>query len=337
MKTVPPTYTTSGAASFWRTYSVTINTPSGAGLTFGNSDEGDTAIRMAFSIERNFSGPGPRSLVLYNLAPDTRAQLKKGTRVAIKAGYGVGYGTICIGSVMKVKTERAGPDTTTTMELIDSESFSTMCMVRRSYAAATLNPATKKLVGGVHLVQVLNDIASDMQLSYDGQAPVRIAGGIALGIRNDRYPAGLMLNGTAGQVLDIVLKPQGLTWNIANGALNVVPRAAYDGGSVHILTPSTGLINTPSINEREHVLFQALMNPKLQPNAVVHLNLPQITPYTTVSANPEGYYKIIKTVHRGDTHGNAWDVSCEAERFEGDFGILPVASGNNFAKALVPG
>lgn len=128
-----PVYTTAGDASFWRTYSLTIENGDGSAVRFGNAEVGSAALRFSFSVERRGAGfdfgaggsaPGPRSLVLTNLATTTRNMIGINTRITLKVGYGRNLSTLLVGAVRTVYSARSGADVNTTLDVVDAEQFS---------------------------------------------------------------------------------------------------------------------------------------------------------------------------------------------------------------------
>lgn len=344
--TAIPVYTSAGDAAFWRTYSLTIEAGDGSAVRFGNTEVGAANLRFAFSVERKGAGaglgvggsaPGPRSLVLTNLATATRDMLQINTRVVLKVGYGNALSTLLQGTVLSVYSARSGSDVTTTLDIKDGEQFSQGCVFMRTYAPSPT------LASAVKTTRILRDIADTMQLTYLGKT-VRIDAGIATGIKDLTYPGGLTFNGTCGDALTMLLEPQGLTWGISNGALNVIPADGYNCLPVIVMRPETGLINVPSAKTvgttRTTVLFDSLMNTQLVPNQLVTF----VPPGTIVGAGNNlsetdsllGYYSILKTTHKGDTYGQSWDVNCEAIPYPGPpLTAIPVAAGFDYTKAVV--
>lgn len=349
------TYTTAGATQFWRCYEVTLDNGDGVVHRYGNRAKGASNLRVAFSVERRYAGPGPRSLTLTNLAPASRSAIRSldpvsadaasvneaiktpglgGTLITVKAGYAAEMSTMFIGSVTKIVTERAGADIHTHLELMDAESFTNACVFRASYAASPT------LTGGVKLTTILHDIAETMQVTYRN-ATVRVVGGVALGIKEQTFPRGIVFNGTCGAALRTLLRPQGLVATVLNGTLNIVPKKGYDGQEVVLLRPETGLIKNPVARVDKGfrvVQFQTLLNARIQPNRLVAFVAPnQIIGSGGLLRDSEsltGYWKVVQTVHKGDTHGPDWTVSGEAMPYEGTLTAIPVAVGTDYTKAV---
>lgn len=339
MTALPPNMT-AGTAQFWRSYEVTLDNGDGVGHVFGNVTEGASNIRVAFSIERQLGGTGAKSITLTNLSPASIRGIRAnalgeqpnddksltpgtGTRVTIKAGYGGALATIFIGNVLKVRTERAGADIHTHVELLDSESFLQNCIFCKTYAAAVNGaPPTK-------LRDILRDIAAAMQVKF-GDKTVRVIEGIALGIPSATYPGGLSFNGTCGQAVDTLLKPLEMQARVRNGELSILQVGRFDGAPAHVLRPDTGLINEPSptiVLGKQAVVFKSLMNAELLPQRLVTFEGHGLETGNTgmlrLSDQFVGYFYVMRATFKGDTHGQDWTVDCEAIPYDGSLSVAP--------------
>lgn len=335
-----PTYTTAPTSLFWRSYEVTLDNGDGVGHRYGNVSAGSTNVRLAFSIERQLAGTGARSLTLTNLAPSTIRNIRAsalgenqsapesvvpgtGTRISIKVGYGGALSTLFVGNVLKARTERSGADMHTHVEMIDSESFLQDCVFVRTYAAAQAGapPTTLK--------QILRDIAAAMQVQYADKT-VRVVAGVALGIPSETYPRGIAFSGTCGDALATVLKPFNMLARVQNGVLTITQVDRYNGDPASVLRPDTGLVQAPTatiVLGRQTVAFKSLMNPRLVPEALVTFQGPGLESLKTglprASDAFVGYYKIVKSTFKGDTHGPDWTVDCEALPYDGSLETVP--------------
>ena len=320
----PFTYSPSAQYLFKRAYAVALGPPNQTtALQYGtivqSSNVGPTLppspLKIRFEIDKNMYGTSPNhsKVELFNLATQTRQNIKKGYLVQLQAGYNNLIGTIFTGNVFISKSDRNGPDIITSLECLDGGSTIVYARLDKSYGAGTT------------LVQILNDVAQAMSVatSYN---PVGVNAGVAVGIPNIVFNNGFHAIGPCKDTLTKLLKRTGLEWTVQDGNLNIIPKTNYDGNTAIVVSSQTGMIGVPSQNEY-FTQFTALLNPQLVPGALVQL----------ISENEalNGFYKIRRSKFEGDSYDNKWQVSCEATIQSGIVQSLPANQGFNFNTAVI--
>lgn len=336
----PFTYSAQQAYLFSRTYAFAMGAPnqtsalqySNVQTTVNGEKLPPSPLRVSFDIDKNLAGTANKSkFEIYNLALQTRNQIRAGYIVRMQAGYRGLMNTIFVGNVdMKgAKTERKGADMITSLECGEGESTIVMSRLDKSYPP------------GTNLYQVLQDISQAMNLN-DVTTDGGVSVGTILGIPSSTYGRGITIHGTCKDNLDKLLKPAGLRWSIQNGSLCIVPVKAYDGTQAIIVSSgaefdpvsgvtkfvqskATGLIGTPSKTDY-FTEFTSLLNPNIVPGCLVYLNC------ENTSLN--GFYKVMRAHYEGDTHDNKWQVRCEATPIPNNQ-VVPVAKGFNFKTAVM--
>ena len=301
-----------GSALFGRVYSLALQGQDGQGAVWGNESKTQSALRVTFEVERAITGGNKAKVVIYNVGQSSRRGIIIGSAMRLRAGYAGLVGVLFTGVVSKVETERQGSDIATSIELKDGEPYSNMSVIDRSYAA------------GTHIATILNDVAQAMSVTLNGEA-TSVQRGVAVGIPDHVYAQGFVAHGPCKGVLDTLCRPRGLEWSVQNGALNIIPKTAYNGRTVQILSPSTGLLGVPSTNGKL-VTFSALLNPRLVPGGLVQLD--------TANQALVGIYKVRTAKYQGDSHDAAWNVAIEAVPFDGIVKRLPAAAGQTYANAV---
>ena len=192
-----------------------------------------TENRIKFSIARDDTkNPNKGEILVYNLAPSTRAELAKpDTRVLLHAGYDEEGEPPLIyeGDVVYSATTFEGPDVITTLELGDGAVATRDSVVTLGYGP------------GVASETVIRDVARQMGLtvSMPSDVPKRT------------WAHGLTLHGAARVALDKVTRGTGLSWSIQSGVLQVVRGGGgTNNQQVVELSSDSGLIGSPERERR---------------------------------------------------------------------------------------
>lgn len=301
-------------ALFGRTYAVALtDAPGNPGAQYGNAGNDPSPLRVSFDIERNNKGtPNKATISIYNLSPQTRGNIGKGTLITLSAGYGSLVGNLFLGVVVRPEVSRQGPDIITKLECGDGEAALAHSKINQTFPA---NPPTQ-------LADILRACAEAMSLTTPAN-PSGMNAGIALGIPVVTFPRGYVANGMVADVLNDLCKPRDLRWSIQNNALEIVPRGAHAGVDAVVLESDTGLIGIPSLNGKQGK-FSALLNPQIAPNRLVRVS-------SLADKRVNGFYKIQTAHYIGDSHDAKWQVDCEATLMpDAQAQTLPAASGFNY-------
>lgn len=259
---------------FLRDYKVTVGERGQEGKEY-------TDLRVVFEVEKTSeSSPNKAKIEIYNLSGTSRKEYqKKGLGIRLDAGYQGLMEVLFIGDVHKPKFKRNNADILTTFEAGDGERALVNTVFNKSYGA------------GTRFVQIVQDIADTLG----------IAVGTVIGIKAEVYNAGVTFSGSAKKALDTMTAKQDLEWSVQNNTIQILPKTAHLGEEAIFISKTTGLIGVPSAENQDSVKFSSLLNPKLQPGALVQLESDQVN----------GFYKLKKVKFDGDSHGDKWQADCE--------------------------
>jgi len=268
--------------------------PNGIKINSGDSK----GLRIKFQIEKSLeSNPNNSEIVVYNLAPDTRAALQaKGLHVRLQAGYEDGE-TVAIlfsGDLRHCEHRKASVDWETHLSIGDGERAYRFGHVSRSFReGVTRHSAASEAAGAMGL-----------------QLPAGLES-----LLGDQFAAGLTMHGPAQKELSKLLEPKGLSWSVQDGRLQVLTETGTrKGTAIRIAPPNSGtpaaavLVGVPEFGTPKKKGDPPTMTCKILLNADVY-------PGTRIqmdSAAIKGNFKVIKVTHTGDTAGGEWYSACEA-------------------------
>jgi hypothetical protein len=101
-----------------------------------------------------------------------------------------------------------------------------------------------------------------------------------------------------------VAQSLGFEWSIQEGALQLLQNAEPLAATATLLTPSTGLVGTPSIDVGGILTAQALMIPDIFPGRLIVLESERLT----------GNYRVETCNYSGNTAGPDWYIDIEAKK-----------------------
>jgi len=254
-------------------------------------------LDVAFHVERSLKPePNTAELQIWNLNPSNRLQLEEikslsgGVPVQIDAGYEGQTAMLYLGTMRTVYTTRDGPDLVTSIQSGDGEKEYQQARINVSIAKGTSNVDVFKQVS-----KALGVGEGNLSLPY---VTLKLSSFPAL------FPQGGVLSGQVSQVITELAGSVGFEWSIQNGALQLLPlRQALTGTAVS-LTPETGLVGSPSVDNEGILSAQALLIPDLFPGRIVEVESEWLT----------GSFRVIKAAYTGDTAGEDWYVDLEAEK-----------------------
>ena len=280
---------------------------------------GTTIIKTAdlrFKATRTLRAkPNTCSINIYNLSEPTRGAIaeSKHTVVQIKAGYrglptrsealaavdealgtgaqdGAQAGVIFRGDVREVSSTYMPPDWETYVEGGDGERQIRTARINKSYAK------------GTSVEVIMRDMAKAMKVNIGNAAKRALASGSLEGAGKE-FLNGVTVSGSAYREMEAIVRSAGKELSVQNGNLQILDRGqALQDVSV-ILTPDTGLIGSPTVNDKGIVSIRALMNPAIVPGRQLELRSRSVT----------GRLRAIRCDYVGDTEGEDWYVDVEAK------------------------
>lgn len=251
----------------------------------GADDPATPGLRIKFSIDRtDQKAPNQSVVTVYNLNDDTRGKLqKKGVKLRLEAGYqSSGLQLIALADVRTVDQVREGEDWASVIKLGDGERSYRFAQVEESFAAGT--PASAILV----------------RLAGLGGIPI---GNVTQksGTLNQRFENGYTASGRWSTVFDRFVKSLHLSWSIQDGSIQVLAPGESLSVMVPLISPETGLVDSPEMGTPEKkgqpalVTFKALVFPA-RPGTRVQLK----------SRRYNGLVAIKKCKLEGDVRGAEW-------------------------------
>lgn len=289
---------------------------------FGSEDE-LRPLSFSFGVQRDKTfTPNNANVLIYNLSADTRAELEQlsggfgqgtgksktgsiakpkkpkpgvavapqtgGVPVRIEAGYGTNIGQIFFGVLRKVSSWRQGQNWLTQISGGDGE---------RSIATAKISRTFPK---GTPLTSVVRELVKTLGVGEGGLSNTLTAleaGGFLAGGRT--LPKAITMHGDSATNLEQLMRSVGMSWSISDGAFYAGPAGtATVPGQGPLLTPTTGLLDTPQIDRFGKVTGKSLLNADLLPGRVFRVESSRVT----------GNFVCEKTAHKGDSSGADWAV-----------------------------
>lgn len=251
-----------------------------------------TGLRMSFTVKRTLKpDANSASVEVFNLSATSRAGIKrKGVRVILEAGYAdVGLETVIQGDCRLASHEQSGTEWVTRFELLDGGR-----VLRYGRASTSYAPGTP-------LSKAVGDLAGKLGLS-GGQLAKQLPALSAKTIN------GIVAHGSVPETLDKLLKPQGYSWSIQDGKLQVLKGDSDHTELIPLISTDSGLIGSPKLltpdkNEGRSLLsFTSLLNARIRPGCLVSVQSKQFS----------GQFRVETVTHKGDTHGTDWTSEVEA-------------------------
>lgn len=266
---------------------------------------------MAFSVVKT-TKPEPNTceLSLYNLSADARGQLEgtplvkvaaksgpakhqhKGIPVLISAGYEDADSVIWQGDLRTVESEKNGTEWITKLGSGDGEEAFQRSRVNLSFGRTTQMPV------------VVQALAKAMGVGV-GNLPLYIPRLAASPTALQMGAHGLSISGSAATHLTYITQSVGLEWSIQDGVLQVTERGLPVLGQVVLVSPSSGMVEEPSLDNEGVLTVKMLMIPNVVPGAVI----------VVASERINGNFRIETATYEGDSSGQAWYITANCKSF----------------------
>jgi hypothetical protein len=246
---------------------------------------------MKFKVKSSLKPePNTCDVEVYNLSDAHRSLLETVTAqtLRLEVGYGDRTHQIFLGQVRTCYTQVSGIDRITKFSSGDGEQAVLGTRIRVTYG------------NQIQIDTAISQIAKVLGIGVGNLAPVA-ARLRAKGVTSV-YPQGVALSGNAWRELTTICKSCGLEATIQDGALLILEVGkALDGSAVR-LSPSTGLVGSPTADSDKTtgvltVNCEALLIPQLRPGVKVQLES---------LATGRAVFRIYDAEYTGDTHGQDW-------------------------------
>lgn len=283
----------------WKRSAQVVIGKSGSGLSVEN-------LRINFEITKTVEpSPNTALIKIYNLHPDNEARIKNEfDEVLLNAGYQDSQRLIFRGNIKHVFRYREKTDYITEIEAADGDKDFRNAVMNKTLSAGTTNAQLVDLAVGTFETTVKGHVAIDEK--------VRIRGRVVSGNTRD--------------VLHDLAQESDANWSIQDGLLLIVKADAVLPDEAIVINAETGMVNAPEINDKG-IAVTCLLNPQLRINGAIQLNNNDIklkakkakalsphgdeAPVEPVRLDPDGIYKVIKVIHKGDNRGGSWTSELE--------------------------
>lgn len=257
-----------------------------------------TDLRMAFKIVKKLQkNPNTAEVVIYNLAPQSRALVeKKPLHIRLDAGYGGTVHRLWTGDMTFSSSRYDNVDWITTIEIANGE---------RAFNHARVNRSFRKTQGGTgtNTMDVVNEVAKSMEM------PVTVPADVKAELTKAELKHGMTLRGPARKSLDKVLKSRGLEWSIQDGQIQILRPEQLRADQAHLVNQSTGLIGTPEYNAPKKPGEKAVLKLKM----LLHAGLVPGQKIKVESESITGVFRLEAVTHSGDTFTNDFYSDIEAK------------------------
>ncbi len=252
-------------------------------------------LRIEFQIEKTRnSTPNKANIKITNLSETTRNKMReKDALVRLFAGYegDLGAALLFVGNSERIIHSWDTPDIVTEIEAKDGQRA--LRETRSSFSFGNNTPAN------AIVSRLAKDIGFPLRQDFDIKGTYN----------------GFSFNGLAKDGLDQITRRFGYDWSIINNEILIIPKNGASTRTAVLLSPQTGLVNTPErMIDQEGEFDQALqkplewkinslLNPRLDPGTLVELD----------SKQAKGLFQIQKVRHYGDTRGADWYSEIEVK------------------------
>ncbi len=234
-------------------------------------------------------------LKLFNLSKSSRHALETPARLVVRleAGYVGAVGQLYLGEIRSAHSSRVGPDIVTEVETGDSEKDLQTSHINLSIGPKVpINVALAAIAREFKNVGLGNVAVVGARLAAKGIAP---------------FGPGSAIFGSAAQAMTDICLSADLEWSIQDGVIQILDRGKAQEGLATLLSPSTGLVGSPTIDHKGIVSFKALLQPNLRPGYKIA--------FDTFSFKIAQGYRIEEIEYSGDTASTEWYATGKAKKY----------------------
>lgn len=245
-------------------------------------------LATRFEIKKNLKNqPNEANIRILNLQTSTRKAIEsaKSLPCKVEAGYGTDLHTLFSGNVRRKYSVVDGNDIITTIATGESD------------VAYTTQRLSLQLPKSSKPKDILTAVGQLMGVSEGNVANV-VANGRTTG-------SATQFHGNANATMTQVARASGLEWSIQNGALQLLPIGkTLPSTQIVQLTPTSGLVGSPSVDNKGVMKARALIQPGLLPGRGVSVQ----------AFGVKGTFRIEEVVFTGDTWGVEWYADISGRR-----------------------
>ena len=249
-------------------------------------------LDVSFTVTKTLKPePNTCDLIVYNLNPDNRKSLDdaESAVVRISAGYTDAVGMIFLGDLREIASTYEPPNWITRLGSGDGETAVRESRINRSFAA------------GTNLVTVLKKAAEDMGIGAGNLDQLAPSGSLVEA--GQEFLNSLTLSGPAAREFDRIARSAGFEFSIQDGAIQLLEAGQTLVDRAYVLTPSSGLIGSPTLGSDGTITFRALLNSDIIPGRQIVLQTETI----------DERIRAERCTYRGDWGGNDWYIEGEGK------------------------
>ncbi len=261
-------------------------------------------LKIVFEVSKDILGhPNIAKIEVYNLSETSRNKIsEKFSKVILRAGYGDKLNVLFEGQLRNISNSRANVDIISTLFCGDGE---------KAFRQAFVSHVFPSGVGVRQIVEVVFNEFKKFGISL---------GNKFVGVPNFSLSQGFSSSEMAKDLLDKLAEAYDFRWLIEGDAFYTYPKDGFEAIDAFIINANTGMIGVPSLTEIG-VDVKTLLNPQLKPMSPIKVQseFPGISVQNLENRDfnkslGDGFYRINKVVHRGDTRGQEWSTSIVSRR-----------------------
>lgn len=251
-----------------------------------------TELQVKFTVKKSLK-PEPNTLELRitNLNPKHRQALDqlKNVSVQLEAGYRNATSVLFLGDLRVTESSlRDGPDIVTTIGAGDG---ARACKTAR---------AAVSIKGTAAPGDALRAVATAIGVGA-GNLEAAVGRLAVVGV----FPRGCVMTGNAAREMTHLCRSLSLEWSIQQGALQILPLGKALDGEAVVVSATSGMVGSPSIDAKGKLKVKMLMAPDIFPGRKIVLQ----------GASLQGQFRVETTTHVGDLDGNDWYVDIEGQAY----------------------
>jgi len=279
----------------------------GQGVSITNQSIGlPSALDVWFSVKRNLKAKTPNAcdLRLYNMTAATRASItqvsalsptptinvpaKTLVPVSLTAGYANATSVIFSGFMRSAQVTSDNPDYVVEIQAGDGD------------GAIVYSRSTASFQTGTTAYTVAVQLMMDMGCT----PPYGNLATVAAALRASKlYSGGYVLKGNSMEHLYDLANSCGLEVTIQGGVPQWTMRGQALGGQAYVLSSTSGLLGSPSMDSKGLLSFETELLPGLGPGSPIQMN----------SLFIKGLFRITSVEITGDTNAPVWGIKGQAK------------------------
>lgn len=273
---------------FKRRVSLKVEAPEDEGFRTLLLDKLNVEFEVTRTLEKE---PSTLRATIYNLTEASRSSLEEDLRLitTLSAGYGDELHDLFLGDVRIVRHRRDGANIVTEVEAGDGEKGSKNWARQWFKKGTSLETVLKYLVRVAELGE--GNISDALSIAEDGGIPTTLE-------------TGLHVRGYAVDELNELCNSRGIEFSIQNNAVQILEFGkALEGSAVVKVSPASGLVGTPTIDNDGIMACNVRLRPNIFPGSTLEVSSEFVT----------GRFKVLRAFYTGSLYGPDFTVSVEAK------------------------